>query len=91
MNPPSNPPMNRPRYQKHQDMVNKLRTYPAGWDLSSLLPEQGLAREQASQADDQSQSENAIEQEVRMRADWQLDPHFDRDEPDPSRPDLSAF
>ena len=71
-------------------LSDKISTTPSGWDLSELLAPTSSTENERDEPGDQDQVPPQTDPEAKMRADWQLDPHFDRRD-DPSRPDLSAY
>jgi hypothetical protein len=80
----------KPKSKWFLGLSDKISTLPGGWDLSSLLaPKSSETKQGADKVRRPSQKENP-DLEAKKRTDWQLDPHFDKDD-DPSRRDLSAF
>ena len=80
----------KPKSKWFLGLSDKISTIPGGWDLSSLLaPKSGKIRKDDESGRQSDQPTNP-DRGAKMRADWQLDPHFDQDD-DPTRRDLSAF
>lgn len=69
-------------------LSDNLNTTPSGWNLSALLESKSKHSDQPENPENQVASQ--ADQEAKMRTDFQLDPHFDRDD-SPTRRDLSAY
>ncbi len=71
-------------------LTDKVNTMPDGWDLSSIPERSNSAGREQTDPDHPPEQEMTSEYEAKERADWQMDPHFDR-RPNPNRRDLSAY
>ena len=78
---------NKPPEIRH-GLSDEINTVPNGWDMSTLLESAPVRDETPPNNEDHPNSPS--DQEVKMRTDFQLDPHFDRD-PSPTRRDLTAY
>ena len=80
----------KPKSKWYLGLTDKLSTIPGGWDLYSIMGTGSTTATGDDTADTQSVEQSNPEQEAKMRTDWQLDQHFDRQDY-PSRRDLSAY
>ena len=71
-------------------LSDKVNTMPDGWDLSSIPERPDTTRNSQIEPASHEDHETSSELDAKERADWQLDPHFDR-RLYPSRRDLSAY
>ena len=81
---------NKPKSKWYLGLTDKLSTIPGGWDLSSIMGTSSTTTTDDDKAENPSAEKSNLDQEAKMRSDWQMDPHFDRQD-DPSRRDLSAY
>lgn len=80
----------QPQSKTQSGLSDEICTLPNGWDLSALLKPDSAPETEHTESPDQGQHSASADQEAKMRADWQLDPHLDHQD-DPSRRDLSAY